>query len=155
MRISDWSSYVCSSDLGLGWGVGASFVNNRARQDREYGYGPLRAVLPGVTNRITEVTGYAEATVEIMPDLIAAGGLRLSHARLGGEAEGVSFALAEAKRAATASRHETDLLPTLSLLATPPHNVRGYARSPEVFRPGGLHVDGHFRRGNRKTDEKG
>src|SRR3546814_8040570 len=72
---------------GLGWVVGASFVNNRARQDREYGYGPLRAVLPGVTNRITEVTGYAEATVEIMPDLIASGGLRLSHARLGGEAE--------------------------------------------------------------------
>src|SRR3546814_8333916 len=124
MRISDWSSYVCSSDLGLGWGVGASFVNNRARQDREYGYGPLRAVLPGVTNRITEVTGYAEATVEIMPDLIASGGLRLPHARMGGEAEGVSLALAEANRETPASRNEPALLPSLSLLATPPDNVR-------------------------------
>nr|WP_245198614.1 TonB-dependent receptor [Sphingopyxis italica] len=129
---------------GLGWVVGASFVNNRARQDREYGYGPLRAVLPGVTNRITEVTGYAEATVEIMPDLIASGGLRLSHARLGGEAEGVSFALAEANRATTASRNETDLLPSLSLLATPLDNVRVYARYQEGFRPGGLAVDGNF-----------
>ena len=129
---------------GLGWVVGASFVNNRARQDREYGYGPLRAVLPGVTNRITEVTGYAEATVEIMPDLIASGGLRLSHARLGGEAEGVSFALAEANRATTASRNETDLLPSLSLLATPLDNVRLYARYQEGFRPGGLAVDGNF-----------
>lgn len=129
---------------GLGWVVGASFVNNRARQDREYGYGPLRAVLPGVTNRITEVTGYAEATVEIMPDLIASGGLRLSHARLGGEAEGVSFALAEANRATTASRNETDLLPSFSLLATPLDNVRLYARYQEGFRPGGLAVDGNF-----------
>src|SRR3546814_1772113 len=129
---------------GLGWVVGASFVNNRARQDREYGYGPLRAVLPGVTNRITEVTGYAEATVEIMPDLIASGGLRLSHARLGGEAEGVSFALAEANRATTASRNETDLLPSLSLLATLLDNVRLYARYQEGFRPGGLAVDGNF-----------
>src|SRR3546814_10970332 len=58
---------------GLGWVVGASFVNNRARQDREYGYGPLRAVLPGVTNRITEVTGYAAATVEIIPPLTPSG----------------------------------------------------------------------------------
>ena len=129
---------------GLGWVVGASFVNNRARQDREYAYGPLRAVLPGVTNRITEVTGYAEATVEIRPNLIAAGGLRLSHARLGGEAEGVSFALAEANRATTASRNETDLLPSVSLLATPLDNVRLYARYQEGFRPGGLAVDGNF-----------
>ena len=129
---------------GLGWVIGVSFIDNRARQDREYGYGPLRAVLPGVTNKITEVTGYAEATVEIMPDLIASGGLRLSHARLGGEAEGVSFALAEANRATTASRNETDLLPSLSLLATPLANVQLYARYQEGFRPGGLAVDGNF-----------
>ncbi|QCB56936.1 TonB-dependent receptor [Sphingopyxis sp. PAMC25046] len=129
---------------GLGWVVGASFIDNRARQDREYAYGPLRTVLPGVTNRITEVTGYAEATVEIMPNLIASGGLRLSHARLGGEAEGVSFALAEANRATTASRNETDLLPSVSLLATPLDNVRLYARYQEGFRPGGLAVDGNF-----------
>lgn len=129
---------------GLGWVVGASFIDNRARQDREYAYGSLRAILPGVTNRVTEFTGYAEATVEVMPDLIAAGGLRLSHARLGGEAEGVSFALAQANRATTASRNETDLLPSFSLLATPLHNIRLYARYQEGFRPGGLAVDGNF-----------
>ncbi len=129
---------------GLGWVVGASFIANRARQDREYGYGPLRAVLPGVTNRITEFTGYAEATVEVMPDLVAAGGIRLSHAKLGGAAEGVSFATALAGRATTASRNETDLLPSFSLLATPLHNLRLYARYQEGFRPGGLAVDGNF-----------
>jgi len=129
---------------GLGWVIGASFIDNRARQDREYGYGPLRAVLPGVTNKITEFTGYAEATVEVMPDLIASGGVRLSHAKLGGAAEGVSFALAQANRATTASRNETDLLPSFSLLATPLRNVRLYARYQEGFRPGGLAVDGNF-----------
>lgn len=129
---------------GLGWVIGASFIDNRARQDREYGYGPLRATLPGVTNKITEFTGYAEATVEVMPDLIASGGVRLSHAKLGGAAEGVSYALAQANRATTASRKETDLLPSFSLLATPLHNVRLYARYQEGFRPGGLAVDGNF-----------
>ncbi|WP_428629358.1 TonB-dependent receptor domain-containing protein [Sphingopyxis sp.] len=129
---------------GLGWVIGASFIDNHTRQDREYGYGPLRAVLPGVTNKVTEFTGYAEATVEVMPDLVAAGGLRLSHARLGGMAEGVSFAIAQAGRATTASRNETDLLPSFSLLATPFDNVRLYARYQEGFRPGGLAVDGNF-----------
>ena len=129
---------------GLGWVVGASFIDNRARQDRGYGYGALRAILPGVTNKITEFTGYAEATVEVLPDLIASGGLRLSHAKLGGAAEGVSIALAQANRATTASRNETDLLPSVSLLATPLHNVRLYARYQEGFRPGGLAVDGNF-----------
>lgn len=129
---------------GLGWVIGASFIDNRARQDREYGYGPLRATLPGVTNRITELTGYAEATVELLPDLIASGGIRLSRARLGGTAEGVSFATAQAGLATTASRNETDLLPSFSLLATPLHNVRLYARYQEGFRPGGLAVDGNF-----------
>jgi outer membrane receptor protein involved in Fe transport len=129
---------------GLGWVIGASFVDNRARQNRDYTYGSLTAILPGVTNRVTEFTGYAEATVEVMPDLIASGGLRLSHAKLDGEAEGVSFALAQAGRATTASRTETDLLPSFSILATPLDNVRLYARYQEGFRPGGLAVDGNF-----------
>ncbi len=129
---------------GLGWVIGASFIDNRARQNREYGYGQLRAILPGVTNKVTEFTGYAEATVEVMPDLMASAGLRLSHAKLGGTAEGVSFALAQAGRATTASRTETDLLPSFSLLATPLDNVRLYARYQEGFRPGGLAVDGNF-----------
>src|SRR3546814_6779183 len=50
---------------GLGWVVGASFVNNRARQDREYGYGPLRAVLPGVTNRSEEHTSELQSLMRI------------------------------------------------------------------------------------------
>ena len=160
---------------GLGWVIGASFIDNRARQRRDFGIAGfstaslsarlpamaefigsaevvqgdvslrgISAVLPGVTNRITEFTGYAEATVELVPDLIASGGLRLSRARLGGTAEGVPFDVAEAQRATTAYRNETDLLPSFSLLATPVHNVRLYVRYQEGFRPGGLAVDGNF-----------
>lgn len=129
---------------GLGWVIGASFIDNRTRQKREFGYGGLRAILPGVTNQITEFTGYAEATVELMPDLIASGGLRLSRARLGGSAEGVAFDIVEAGRETTAYRNETDLLPSFSLLAMPFDHVRLYLRYQEGFRPGGLAVDRNF-----------
>src|SRR3546814_20368242 len=70
---------------GLGWVVGARFVNHRPRQDREYGYGPLRAVLPGVTNRITDVTGYAQANSQLIPALLASAALRPPPDPLGGQ----------------------------------------------------------------------
>src|SRR3546814_9251714 len=72
---------------GLGWVVGASFVDNRTRQRREYGEAMFQAPLTGVTNDVTEFTGYGEATVEIARDLVATGGVRVSHARLGGSGE--------------------------------------------------------------------
>src|SRR3546814_8493783 len=79
-----------------------------------------------------------------MPGLVAAGGLRLSHARLGGSGEDVPFAIALAGRAVTAHRSETDLLPSVSLLATPLPDVTLYARYQEGFRPGGLAIDSNF-----------
>ena len=129
---------------GLGWVIGASVIDNRARQRRDFTYSNLRVAVPGVTNRVTEITGYGEATVELTPDLIAGAGLRLSHVRLGGRAEDVPAALAFEKRGTTASRSETDLLPALSLMATPLANLRVYARYQEGFRPGGLAIDGAF-----------
>jgi len=129
---------------GLGWVVGASVIDNRTRQRREYGATALRAPLTGVTNRITEFTGYGETTVELLPHLVATAGLRLSHARLGGSGEDVPFAIAMAGRAITAHRTETDLLPSVSLLASPFANLTLYARYQEGFRPGGLAIDSHF-----------
>src|SRR3546814_13993526 len=60
------------------------------------------------------MTGYGEATVEILPSLVAAGGVRLSHARLGGSGEDVPFAVALAGRTVPAHRPETDLPPPVS-----------------------------------------
>src|SRR5690606_15833228 len=88
--------------------------------------------------------GYGEATFEVLPKLLVEGGLRLSHARLGGSGEDVPFALALAQRAVTAHRTETDLLPSFSVLAKPLRNVTLYARYQEGFRPGGLAIDSNF-----------
>ncbi|HEX2813492.1 MAG TPA: TonB-dependent receptor [Sphingopyxis sp.] len=129
---------------GFGWVIGASVIDNRTRQRRQYGTTLLRAAVPGVTNEITEFTGYAEATLELLPHVIASAGGRISHARLGGEADSVPLAIAMAGRATTAHRTETDLLPSFSLLATPFENLRLYARYQEGFRPGGLAIDGDF-----------
>ncbi|WP_432770593.1 MAG: TonB-dependent receptor [Sphingopyxis sp.] len=129
---------------GFGWVVGASVIDNRTRQSREYGDAFLQAPLTGVTNRITEFTGYGEATLEIVRGVTAAGGVRVSHARLGGAGEDVPLAIAMAGRAITAHRTETDLLPSASLLASPLRNLTLYVRYQEGFRPGGLAVDSSF-----------
>lgn len=129
---------------GWGWVLGASFIDNRTAQRREYGLGGLRTTLPGVQNDVSEFTGYAEATVELARDVILSGGARLSHMRLGGSAEDVPFTVKLAGEATTASRRETDLLPSVSILATPLDNVKLYARYQEGFRPGGLAIDGDF-----------
>lgn len=129
---------------GLGWVVGASILDNSTRQNREFGDAFMLAPLTGVTNSITEFTGYGEATVEVIPHVVAAGGIRLSHARLGGSGEDVPLALAAANRAISAHRTETDLLPSASLLASPFHNMTLYVRYQEGFRPGGLAVDSNF-----------
>ncbi|HMO75292.1 MAG TPA: TonB-dependent receptor [Sphingopyxis sp.] len=129
---------------GLGWVVGVSLLDNRTRQSRELSGSVSRMALTGVTNSITEFTGYAEATAELLPRLIASGGVRLSHARLGGSGEDVPFAVALAGRAITAHRTETDLLPSASLLWAPGEDITLYARYQEGFRPGGLAVERNF-----------
>lgn len=131
-------------DDGLGWVIGASILDNRTRQSRELGNALVQMPLTGVANRITEFTGYGEATVEVMPNLIAAGGLRLSHASLDGSGRDIPLDVAFAGRAETAHRSETDLLPSASLLALPVRNVTLYVRYQEGFRPGGLAVDNNF-----------
>ncbi|WP_422061178.1 TonB-dependent receptor [Sphingopyxis sp.] len=139
---------------GFGWVIGTSFVDNSTRQQREFVISNFRAIVPGVTNEIREYTGYAEGSVELARGLMASAGARISHARLGGAAEGVPFAVALAGRATTAHRTETDLLPSASLLAIPLDNVRIYARYQEGFRPGGLAVDGNFVRRFRNDQVK-
>src|SRR3546814_14512359 len=42
---------------GFGWVLGAGIVDNRTRQQREYGEALFQSPLTGVTNRITELPG--------------------------------------------------------------------------------------------------
>lgn len=131
---------------GLGWVLGASFIDNHARQLRKNEAGSFRTPLPGVSNEVREFTAYGNITYAITPDLIASGGLRLSHSRLGGEGEDVpeSLATALANRAITASRKESDVLPSASLLYIADENLRIYASYSQGFRPGGLAISRNF-----------
>ena len=131
---------------GLGWVLGTSFVDNKTRQTRAFGGETMSTAISGVSNEITEFSAYGEASVELLPDIVAAGGLRYTHAELGGTGEDVDALLAFSAigRAVTANRKEQDLLPSASLLANLGRNATFYARYQEGFRPGGLSIDGNF-----------
>ena len=129
---------------GFGWVLGTSFIDNRTRQMRTFGDVSRRSAVTGVTNTISEYTVYGEAVLEVLPNIIAAGGLRFTHARLGGRGEDVGLALAAAGQDITAHRKQQDALPSFSLLARPIPDLTLYARYQEGFRPGGLAIDGNF-----------
>ncbi len=129
---------------GLGWVIGASFIDNRIQQRREFGGIALRSPVTGVTNQITEFTAYGEAHVEVIPHVVASGGLRFTHARLGGMGEDIPYAIALAGAQITAHRTEQDALPSASLLVRPLPDLSLYARYQEGFRPGGLAIDSGF-----------
>ena len=129
---------------GFGWVIGTSFIDNRTRQTRTFGDLSIRSAVTGVENTVREYTAYGEAIVEIVPDIVATGGLRFTHASLGGGGQDVVRALAVAGQEITAQRKQRDALPSFSLLANPVQNLTFYARYQEGFRPGGLAIDGNF-----------
>ncbi len=128
----------------FGWVLGTSFTHNQARQQRETESSTLRTPVTGVRNNVSEWTAFGNATYAITPDLVASGGLRLSHSKLSGQAEDISHALSAASRAITASRTETDLLTTASLMHAVGPGLRVYISYAQGFRPGGLAIDRNF-----------
>ena len=94
--------------------------------------------LAGVTNRIRETTLYGEVGVEVRPALVATLGGRLSSSTLSGWGRHLNPMLAASRAKAEASRTETRILPSASLLARPSDRLTLYARYQQGFRPGGL-----------------
>ncbi|MBB5984447.1 TonB-dependent receptor [Sphingobium lignivorans] len=129
---------------GVGWVIGASFIDNRTEQRRAFVEGGERRPITGVTNRVTEVTAYGKLSLELKPGLLLSGGGRLTHSRLGGEGEDVQPLFAVSGRSITAERTETELLPSVELLAHVMPGVTLYSRFEEGFRPGGLAIETHF-----------
>lgn len=125
----------------LGWVIGASFIHNQARQQRETESRSLRVPVTGVRNDVNEWTAFGNVTYAITPDLVASGGLRLSHSKLNGSGEDITQPESTASRAMAASRTETDLLPTASLIHTMGPSLRVYISYAQGFRPGGLAID--------------
>jgi iron complex outermembrane receptor protein len=131
---------------GLGWVVGVSYIDNKSAQLRETDIGILRAPLTGVSNHVQEWTAYANAAINLAPNLTATGGLRYSETSLDGAGENVpeSIALVSANRAITANRKETDFLPSASILFAPSDHLRLYLSYAQGFRPGGLAISSQF-----------
>ena len=125
----------------IGWVVGVSYTHNSTRLNRSLGL--VGAPLPttGVTNRISEATGFAELST-FWSDAIVTGGLRLTHSSLSGSAEDQSapapIELAFASN--IARRSTTSLLPSASVLKPLAPGLRLYLRYEEGIRPGGLTI---------------
>jgi outer membrane receptor protein involved in Fe transport len=132
----------------FGWVIGASYVDNRTRLDRALG--PPGATVPvtGVDNRIAEGTLYGEASVRLLPWLIATAGGRASFSSLSGAGKDVvpAASIVEALERAqiTADRRTNSLLPSAALTATPTDRMTLYVRYQQGFRPGGLAIDSGF-----------
>lgn len=126
---------------GSGWVVGVSYLYNRARLTRSLGPDGVPMPVTGVTNRIREYTGYGEASIVLLGGLTATIGGRVTHSRLSGEGEDVTTPFLAAYRAVRASRHETNLLPSLALAARVLPDLTFFTRYQRGFRPGGLAIE--------------
>src|SRR3546814_12645631 len=71
MRISDWSSDVCSSDLRDSFGPVTILVNNAGME----GFSPFLKITPEVWDRLINVnlTGTFHCCQLVLPDMIDAG----------------------------------------------------------------------------------
>jgi len=127
---------------GYGWVVGASFTHNQTTLDRALG--PVNATVrtTGVTNRISELTGFAEGSAERGIFTVTAG-LRLTYDWLSGSAEGVAgpTAIQLFQQGVTARRSEQTVLPSASISVRLAPDILAFVRYQEGLRPGGLAVE--------------
>jgi iron complex outermembrane receptor protein len=136
-----------SRDLhdGLGWLVGFSYLQNRSRITRTLGPPDAPSPTAGVRNGQSEWTLFGEASVELVPGLVATAGGRLTRSSLTGNATGpapASIAMVDVARAvAESNRKETIFLPSFSLLSDALPGTTMFLRFQQGFRPGGLTVD--------------
>ncbi|HEX2793916.1 MAG TPA: TonB-dependent receptor [Croceicoccus sp.] len=141
---------------GFGWLLGASLTRSEAELRRRFvasdkadtaGDNALAAMggpSPGVTNTVDEATLYGEASLRIMPTVVATAGGRLTWARLGGSGEDVAMDIAAARADVTEHRTAIDVLPSVALHSELSDRTVLYVRYQEGFRPGGLAIESEF-----------
>ncbi|WP_324740318.1 TonB-dependent receptor [Tsuneonella sp. CC-YZS046] len=130
---------------GRGWLIGASFLHNEARVNREMIATYYGSPLTGVRNRVEELTIYGEGTVEPVPRLTVTMGGRFTHSRLTGDSEDVGYDLAlSADPLARDARKETRFLPSAAVAYRPMDELTLFARYQQGFRPGGISVRREF-----------
>jgi len=128
----------------FGWLAGVSLTHNSTTLTRTLDAEELRSAATGVRNKVDEATLYGEASLRLFEGLIATGGARITHSRLGGTGEDITPVLLAALSDVTAKRSETVFLPSASLVAMVMPETSLYLRYQEGFRPGGLSIDGPF-----------
>ncbi len=145
-----------SEKNGFSWLIGASLTRSESVLRRRFvasdkaDTGGPNAIMamggpsPGVTNVVDEATLYGEASLRIMPAVVATAGGRLTWARLGGGGEDVAMDIAAARADVTARRTDFDVLPSLSLHGELSDSTVLYMRYQEGFRPGGLAIESEF-----------
>src|SRR3546814_10164098 len=141
MRISDWSSDVCSSDLSTGIGtfvdltVGAFYTNEKSNRDseiinRDPGSG---AVIPDLfilstPSKYDEYAAFGNMTLNITDKFDVTGGLRVARNEQRSSQAGVGFA---GSRTLTTSRETVT-----TYLANARHKLRSRATAYLRFAPG-------------------
>jgi len=129
---------------GLGWVLGFSAIDNSTEQRRGFEQGFSHMSSTGVTNKVTEFTGYGKVSVELRDWLLLSGGGRLTHSRIGGKGVDVLPTFRTTGADIVAERTETELLPSVELLGHVVPGLSLYARYEEGFRPGGLAIESDF-----------
>ncbi|MDR7101628.1 TonB-dependent receptor domain-containing protein [Croceicoccus sp. BE223] len=155
MIANETRAWVPETD-GFGWLVGASLTRSEAELRRRFvasdkadiaGDNALAAMggpSPGVTNTVDEATLYGEASLRILPGVVATAGGRLTWARLGGGGEDVAMDIAAARSDVTEHRTAIDVLPSVALHSELSDRTVLYVRYQEGFRPGGLAIESEF-----------
>jgi len=133
---------VRRSENGSGWVIGASFLSNVARLNRELGVRAFATPQTGVRNRVDEATLYGEATIVPRTWMSITAGGRVTYSRLSGSAEDVPGYFAfRVEPQASASSDETRFLPSVALTFRPLDDLSIFARYQQGFRPGGLSLN--------------
>jgi len=123
------------------WAVGASVLDSRDRQARDYGNLDQPAPLADLTNRVFEVTGFGEITRRLAGPLSLTLGARYSSDRLSGETVDLSSPIRRNYRVSQAARIERRFLPSVALLYHLDPATQVFVRYARGFRPGGLTGD--------------
>lgn len=143
MVANETRAWVTHAD-GSGWLLGVSYTGNRTRLLRSFVQPGQRYPLPGVSNRLHELTAYGEASVRLTPAILLTSGARVSRSVLSGAAEDAREQIMPIVSATAATRQEWSVLPSASLLVDLHGGASAFLRYQQGFRPGGLAVDDDY-----------
>ncbi len=135
LLLSQESRLSRSLDNGISWVAGFSYISDRDILSRAIGSPNSDPNIIGVTNVTQAVSGFAEASIKILPGLFATIGGRATSARVDGEPSSTPRSNNFVRGRST---HRID--PTAAILWTIAPHMSVFARYQTGYRTGGLAV---------------